>query len=455
MKLFARAIAAIAAFRGAPATPPAAAATGNPVATDVYFQRLYQQNLPSFAAAAVIREVRQMDKSDGRVKFMHGKIARDATRGGFTFHLREAADDPRLQKEAASFIKRCGLDKRRKLKAHARALNLDGELFLEWILDGKTVIGVKRLPPESMMPNVDELGRFRDPAKAYRQHDPATMVVKAEFARYQITHIRLDANEDDPGARGRPLLDAARQTYRKLSMTEDDLVLRRRARAPRRLLHVIHGADEDELKAYKKRNEDSADHPLDVTSDFFTNKEGTIQPIEGDANLDQVADVKMLKDDFYAGAGLAPHLFGFVGDVNRDIFADSLEGFYEILEELQEVLADGYEEGFRLQLLLLGIDADAFGWDFKFTGRKVESPNQLSDRLIKHSTLGIPPEMIWSQLGYNPDQVRAARAAAAAEEDPYAARLDAELNGGQPAVKIVQGNARNGESAAYVKTGSK
>jgi hypothetical protein len=230
-------------------------------------------------------------------------------------------------------------------------------------------------------------------------------------------------------------------------MTEEDQVLRRRTRACLRLAHILEGATPEEIDAYKAMNKDTLQNPLEVTSDFFMNKKGAVQPIQGDANLDQIADVKELKRDFFAGSGVPEHMLGYVEGVNRDIFADSLEAYYEILEDVQELQADGYEDGFRLQLLLKGINADGYEWELKFKGRKVESDNQLADRMLKHMSLGIPPAMIWPQMGYDAEAVKTARDKAAKEKDPYQDRLDQELggaNGKGNQIKNVNGNARKG-----------
>jgi hypothetical protein len=61
---------------------------------------------------------------------------------------------------------------------------------------------------------------------------------------------RLDLdNLDEFGSMGRPFLEACGKTWRELVMTEEDLVIRRRMRAPLRLAHVLEGADDVALTA--------------------------------------------------------------------------------------------------------------------------------------------------------------------------------------------------------------
>lgn len=404
--------------------------------------------------ALVVEDVTRMDKEDGRVKELHNRIARDVTRGGIHFGTTDKDLPVKIREEAKAFSKRCQFT-RERLKGHARFLVRDGELPLQWVVDEKlNVIGCRRLPPKSIRPNVDEKGQFRDVSRAYIQYDTMTNREIAAFALWQITHIRVDANPDDPGDRGRPKLDASRVTHKKLTMTEEDLVIRRRMRAPQRLAHVLEGATKEDLDAYKLLNKDALENPLQVTSDFFLNKKGSVEAIQGDANLDEIADVKELKDDFFAGTGVPSHLIGYVNEINRDVYEDTLAAYYEILEEYQELLADGYEQGLRLQLLLRGINADGYEFDLKFAGRKVESDNQKADRMLKHQAMGIPKRMIWEQLGYDAEQVKKIRDEEAAESDPYEERYENEggANGNRGRkITNVNGNRRKKESAVSIR----
>src|SRR5689334_2451873 len=95
---------------------------------------------------------------------------------------------------------------------------------------------------ETLLPNVAPNGRFKDPRIAYEQYDLSTGTKVAAFALWQLTLVRLTPdNFDDLGAMGRPYLDASRAVWKKLIMTEEDLVMRRRQRAPLRMAHVLEG----------------------------------------------------------------------------------------------------------------------------------------------------------------------------------------------------------------------
>lgn len=76
----------------------------------------------------------------------------------------------------------------------------------------------------------------------------------AVFPLWQLTVERLDPDSiDDQGALGRPYLDASRLPWRQLQMTEQDLVIRRRQRAPLRFSHILEGATQPELEAYRAK----------------------------------------------------------------------------------------------------------------------------------------------------------------------------------------------------------
>jgi hypothetical protein len=123
---------------------------------------------------------------------------------------------------------------------------------------------------------------------------------------------RLDPdNFDDLGSMGRPFLDACAQTWKKLVMTEEDLVIRRRMRAPLRLAHVLEGAQPDDIDKYRKDHESRAG--LRSRLDFYLNRKGGVTPIQGDATLGEIKDVVHLLDTMYAGSPAPKALFGYTG----------------------------------------------------------------------------------------------------------------------------------------------
>lgn len=397
---------------------------------------------------ATILEIRDMDRLDGRVKKLHSRMAMDTVRGGLTFTQGEESAE--LGARWTEFARRTHLNSAAKLKSDARAFVLAGNLPTQWVLDqSNLVVGAVAMPAETILPHVSPAGTFIDPARAYIQMDVTTGAELAAFPLWKLTLGRLDPESyDDQGAMGRPLLDAVRETWRKLRMTEEDLVIRRRTRAPLRMSHVLEGASGTDIEDYRKRVEQDQNT---ITTDYYANKKGGVTAVQGDSAVDQIADVVHLLDTFFAGTPLPAGLMGYVGKLNRDILADLMNAYFDEIDVVQDTLAWVYEQGFRLELLLAGINPDQEEFCIKFAERRTETPNQTADRLLKWSALGIPPSMLWEEMGRNPEDVLERKEQDAERYDPYP-DADGENPAvpGAPRVAITPGNAPNGESATSI-----
>ena len=395
-----------------------------------------------------ILDIREMDRLDGRVKRIHGRIARDCIAGGLM--LTQPKESRSLRREWDTFMRRLQLNRPEKLKSDARGLVMEGNLPLQWVLDGSGAVAAGvRMPSETILPNVNENGQFKDIREAYWQCDPLTGTVLHKFPLWQLNLLRfVPDNFDDMGAMGRPFLDASRSVWRKLSMTEEDLVIRRRVRAPLRLSHVLEGASETELAAYKAQVE--ADQH-EITTDYYANKKGSVTAIAGDSNLDQVGDVILLMDTFFAGGPLPKGMLGYTDDMARDILEDLKRSYYEEVDELQDMLGFAYGVGFRLHLLLKGIAPDPSEYAVEFAARRTETRNQQADLMLKWQALGIPQSMIYEEMGKNAADVWGRRDDEAKRYKPYPEGEDSlRPPKGAPTVKITPGNAPKGESATSV-----
>ena len=391
-----------------------------------------------------IIDIRHMDRDDGRVKKIHNKMSRTAVRGGLK--LKIGPEKKRIITLWKQFVKRLQLDRQEKLESDARGLVMEGNLPLQWVIDSHNqVVRGLRLPSETILPNVDERGVFKTPDHAYTQIDINSGSELAKFSLWQLTLVRINPdNFDDLGAMGRPYLDATRSVWKKLCMTEEDLVIRRRERAPLRTAHVLEGANDEELKMYKARVEDDQQ---EITTNYYMNKSGSVSAVQGDANLDQIADVVYLLDTFFAGSPAPKGLFGYVGDLNRDILEDLKRDYYEEIDALQDTQAFAYQLGFRLELLLRGINPDAYEFKVEFAERRTDTPNQRADLALKYRALGSGDRIAWAAAGLNIDDVLAARKAEMNSNDPYP-----EEDASGPNVSITPGNAPKGQSSTTIST---
>lgn len=456
MSLFKRLQAASAAFRGS-VPAPAAVLTSARTPDDERGRRTTPENALKYMyrlmwvdpeLRATILEIRDMDYRDGRVKKIHSRMAMDTVRGGLTFTQGEESAE--LAKRWREFARRTSLSNAVKLKSDARAFVLSGNLPTQWVLDqGNLVVGAVAMPAETMLPNVSPAGRFIDPTRAYIQMDVMTGAELAAFPLWKMTMGRLDPESfDDMGAMGRPLLDAVRETWRKLRMTEEDLVIRRRTRAPLRMSHVLEGASVTDIDDYRKRVEQDQNT---ITTDYYANKKGGVTAVQGDSAVDQIADVVHLLDTFFAGTPLPAGLMGYVGKINRDILADLMNAYFDEIDVVQDTLAWVYEQGFRLELLLDGINPDQEEFTIKFAERRTETPNQTADRLLKWNALGIPPSMVWEEMGKNPEDVLERKEQDAERYNPYPDEDGTNPAAtGAPRVAITPGNAPKGESATSI-----
>lgn len=418
--------------------------------TQKAMERLYRTMMIDYDRRGQVQLMREMDRKDGRVKTVHSRVARDVVKGGLILQVSERVSSETLKREWLAFKARLQLDKSEKLKSDARGLVLEGNLPLQLVLDERQDVACAiRMPSETIVPMVDDGGRFKNPAAAYEQRDVMTGKVLASFAAWQMVMCRLDPdNFDDLGSMGRPWLDATANTWKKLVMTEEDLVVRRRMRAPLRLSHILEGADEQTLESYRKSVEGEKG---EITTDFYSNRKGGVTAIQGDATLGDIADVAHLLDTFFAGTPAPKGLFGYIDNIQRDILEDLKRDYYAEVDGLQDTLAGGYMVAFRIHLLFKGIDPGPDEFLIRFAERRTETPNQAADLALKYMALGLPQRLIWADLGYDPDEIQAMLDEQARNGDPYPQPgAIGRTPVGAPRVSVTPGNAPKGESATAI-----
>ncbi len=411
-------------------------------------KHLYQRMLVDYSLRSTILDLREMDRADPRVKKIHGRMARTAIKGGLRINIKST--EKRIIRLWQAFERRLNLHRLEKLESDARGLVMEGNLPIQWVIseDGRVTAGI-RMPAETIRPIVGTTGRFTDPRIAYEQMDVFTGRKIASFALWQLTLVRLTPdNYDDLGCMGRPYLDATRSVWKKLTMTEEDLVIRRRTRAPLRMAHVLEGATDEDIEKYRTQVENDQ---YEITTDYYLNKKGGVTAVQGDASLDQIADVSYLLDTFFAGAPAPKGLFGYSEGLNRDILEDLKRDYYDEIDALQDTLSFAYYIGFRLELLLQGINPDAYDFDIVFAERRTDTPNQRADLALKYQAIGAPKETVFEAAGLDPAAVK--DQLEAESTDPYPSILPEE-SANRPRVSVTPGNARKGDSATTISTRS-
>lgn len=425
--------------------------TGARLPSDKAMERMYRTMWLDTDRRAMVQTIREMDVRDGRVKAIHRKLAGDCVRGGLVLQVNEKASSEALKREWSLLKGRMQLDTAEKLRSDARGFVMEGNLPLQLVLNERhDVVAGIRMPSETIVPLTDSGGRFVNPAKAWEQRDVMTGTPLASWAAYQMAFARLDPdNFDDLGSMGRPFLDACATVWKKLMMTEEDLVIRRRQRAPLRLAHVLEGAQKDELDAYRLTVEGEKH---EISTDFYLNRKGGVQAVQGDATLGDIGDVAHLLDSFYAGSPAPKGLFGYTDGMARDILEDLKRSYYDEVDSLQDAMAAAYAMAFRIHLLFKGIDPGPDEFTLRYAQRRTETPNQVADLALKYMALGLPDDMVYADMGLDPEYVRAKRIEQAERNDPYppAAQGAGRAQGGMPRVSVTPGNAPKGESATAV-----
>lgn len=424
---------------------------GSRVPSDVAIERHYRNLMfVDTERRAMVALMREMDRKDGRVKRIHNLVSRDVIRGGLVLEVNDKRSSETLKREWSGFKARLQLGLAEKLRSDARGMVMEGNLAHQLVLnEQQQVAAAVRMPSDTIVPIVAANGRFQNPAAAFEQRDVMTGQTLASFAAWQLQLSRLDPdNFDDLGSMGRPMLDSVATTWRKLVMTEEDLVLRRRMRAPLRFSHVLEGASKEEIEAYRK---DVEGEKGEISTDFYSSRKGGVTAIQGDENLGEIGDVAHLLDTFFAGSPAPKGLFGYTGGLSRDILEDLKRSYYDEVDGMQDLLASAYILAFRIHLLFRGIDPGPDEFLIRFAERRTETPNQAADLALKYMALNMPQDEIDLYLGWDPDVLAAKRKEAARSRDPYP--MPGALGGravAPPRVSVTPGNAPKGESATSI-----
>jgi hypothetical protein len=381
---------------------------GNAVKPADTWRTLYRRTWVDTDLRVIIEKIREMDGQNGkvgdpRVKRIHSNTSTYIAKGGLS--LFGAEREPRIMREWRLFQRRLRLDTIPKLKSDARQFVLQGNLALELLTDGDTVTGLASLPADTIVPNVDERGRIPDPKKAYIQWDVYNGFAETTFSLGTLLLARLDPpNYDDLGAFGRPMLDASRDVYEKLIFSEEKLVQRRASRASLRLAHIMEGVTTEELEAYRQTIE--ANQYQGHDTDYFMNRKGAIQPVQGDAALSDIGDVIHLMNIFFASAPAPSGLFGWGQELSRDVLQELKDAFFVEVDAYQEHIATVYQEAFEIQLALKCIDPLNYDFYVEYNEPRTLSDNQRADLALKDQALGMPRTTVIRTRGFNPAEIQ-------------------------------------------------
>lgn len=344
---------------------------------------------------ALLQDIDRMVRADTRLKRANHVFARTTVRRGLNIKASSAVSqdlEDKAQEIVDNLAKRTQLNS--KLLPWTRSLIKDGELFLNPIIDlsNMRINDIKNLPALTMQRNEDITGRFQDIKDAFRQIDPISREVLTYFPLYSINHIRHDHEAGQ--LYGNSKYMTCLSFWKKLNMTEEDLVVRRRTRAVPRRLHSVgtkdNPGDWQAVQKYKEENKLDKPKLAAVTTDYFGNGLTSITDLNADAQLDHIKDVEYLQEVYMIGTGVPLHILGFGKNVNRDIVEDQKKQFEEDTQELRDLLEygddapfSGLRALFELELNLQGIDPNLVDLNFMWAENADDTVDRKVDRMIK------------------------------------------------------------------------
>lgn len=297
---------------------------------------------------SIVRDVRQLMDDDPRMSSTNQDIGRDVVGNGWRVQVRAADGAPGAMAERAQSVidalwRDC--DVNGILPGMASGLLEDGDLFISPILQGEGITRLQILPTLSIERIEDDRGLHPDVTAAFRQIDVHSRQEITTFPLWQVNHVRYDLRLNRGDKYGRSQYLQARLPGKYLGMTENDLVIRRKTRAPLRFHHEVGTAEQpsDWADVTKYKAENSLDKPQNqrVTTDFFSNGKVKINALDGDANLSEIEDVEHLQNVYMFRLGRPKGLTGFGEGINRDVLEEQLAEYHKYLRSLRNLLWNG------------------------------------------------------------------------------------------------------------------
>ena len=351
---------------------------------------------------ATVKICREMYAGDPRAQKMHRVLARDLVRGGFVVKC----DNPDALAIVTEMQTRLSLNQ--KCEDFTRLTARDGDSFIEIGVDaGMSIAELTRKPTLKMRRHTDAADRFRDPAKAFwmdasdfGQLEPDAHAIW--FAEWQMLHLRW--NHDEENRYGTAMMSSATKAYRRVDEGELDVSVRRKTRSGVRYHHYVEGGQAD-VEAYQKVNKRALETPFAAIADYFSNKKGGIEVIEGEGTaLNAIDDIRHHIETMATAGEVPLGLLGYGQNLNRDILEDQKAQYNENLEQGREWLTDQFLKPlFERAWLLKGIYPPSLTYSITWRPRVTLTPvliRDLADALLKLKLLQVSDQDISAILNY-------------------------------------------------------
>lgn len=352
--------------------------------------------------ANIIKQCRLMYKTESRVEKMHRTLARDTMGNGFKITV--TGGSSQAQGIADALQKRLGLNQ--KLERYLRLTPRDGDSFLQiGVNDAFEISSFTRKPTLKVHRNTNEADQFEDAARAFwmadQLYNPAEAPKNAIwFAEWEMVHARWQWDEES--RYGTPMMASSIGAFKRVTEGDIDVSVRRKTRAGMRYHHWVEG-DEADIKKYKETNKAALNNPLAAQADFFSNKKGGIETVQGDARLNEIEDLRYNVATLLGGGEVPAELMFYGGELNRDILSEKKTSYAEILRQVREWTSEDIIKPLvERQWLLKGIMPEGVKYSITWLRARDLTPQefQMISNAILQIRIMFGDEMVQAMLEY-------------------------------------------------------
>ena len=286
-----------------------------------------------------------------------------------------------------------------QLSTWGHAMMIEGEWFLEAVLQGDDLVQVNIHPAAAMERNTDDAGHFIDPVDAYTQLDTLTQATIASFPESLIHHGRWNLQVGNKY--GTPPMIALRRAWRQILLMEESKRLQIMTRAVAQKVHKFpEGTTDEDKNAYKAQvgyvegNQDPY-NPLNAVADLFIEGDMEVQVLNSDRNTSQVDHLTYFQSWYTASLPTPGVLFMVSPEgVNRDVLEDARKEWLKEVQRLQDHLIDAIRWLCTIKLLLHDIVPEEIVYSVHLSDSTVETPSEVNTRTVQAYNANLIPQRI-------------------------------------------------------------
>lgn len=326
----------------------------------------------SYLRSRAIEKSREMYFTDSRIYSAIETLTRDVTYGNFNIVVTRGTDQSTAQNIIDGLVSRLKLNL--LVDDWFRSVLIDGEGFIELSIDNDLVVGAKKKEVLSAYRLTDIEDNFFDFDVAYVRtaqllsyNDISNTMpsIPSQSITYPVENVvypRLPRTGNQRN--GRPLFYSAFNAWDKLCEGEVNLSIQRRLRSGYLRHHIISGANQETLHAYRSATKDNLDNPYTPVCDLFTSDSIEVKILKGSIDADQISDVLHHLETVFAASPVPLALIGYGASINRDIVEQKLEQYNRSLVAWTEFVdRELINPIIERQLSLAGLYVDSYEWD--------------------------------------------------------------------------------------------